>query len=109
AVRFVYDPLGEYKAIESAVDNPEKNVLHFGVAYRLGEATRGTATPGVFANVNDETGLGVEFAWKLRRFFATAEYFLQTDEQANPAVGPDVEADGFHAQFGVFVVPSKHE
>ena len=109
ATRFFYDPLGEYKLIEGAVDNPETNILHFGLAYRFGETPKGTATPGVFTTVNDQTALGVEFAWKLRRFYAMAEYFLQTDEQANPAVEPDVEADGFHAQFGVFVVPKTQE
>ena len=109
AVRVTYDPLGEYKLIEGAVDHPEKNILHFGVAARTGEAMKGTATAGVFQNVNNEDALGVEVAWKFRRFFAMGEYFLQKDEQANPAAGPDVNANGFHAQFGVFVQPKRQE
>lgn len=107
--RVVYDPFGEYKLIEGAVDNPDHNILHFGIAGRTGEAMKGTATAGVFTNVNNEDALGVEVAWKFRRFFAMGEYFRQKDEQANPTVGPDVNANGFHAQFGVFVVPKTQE
>ena len=109
AARVTYDPLGEYKLIEGAVDNPQKNILHFGVAYRGGEVPRGLSSVGTFQDPNDETALGVEFAWKFKRFYAMAEYFQQTDEQANPTVGPDIDANGYHAQFGVFVVPSHHE
>ena len=64
---------------------------------------------GVFESPDDETALGIEAAWKLRRFYAMAEYFLQTDEQDNPVLGPDVDANGYHVQLGVFVVPTKHE
>ena len=109
AARVVYDPFGEYKLIEGAVDDPENNILHFGIAARTGEAMKGTATAGVFTGVNNEDALGVEVAWKFHRFFAMGEYYLQKDEQANPAAGPDVNANGFHAQFGVFVVPKKQE
>jgi hypothetical protein len=38
-----------------------------------------------------------------------AEYFDQSSEQQNPTPGPDIDANGFHAQLGVFIVPSKHE
>ena len=107
--RVVYDPLGEYKIVEGAVDNPEKNILHFGVSYRGGEVPRGLSSPGTVEDVNDETALGVELAWKFRRFSALGEYFQQTDEQANPTVGPDIDASGFHVQFGVFVVPKTQE
>jgi len=107
--RIVYDPLGEYKLVEGATDNPEKNVLHFGVAYRGGEVPRGLATVGNFEDPNDETAFGVEIAWKYKRFFAMGEYYKQTDEQANPTVGPDIDANGYHAQFGVFVQPKKQE
>jgi phosphate-selective porin len=109
AARVVYDPFGEYKLAEGATENPEKNVLHFGVAYRGGEVPKGTATAGVFTNVDNETAFGFEAAWKYRRFFAMGEYYKQTDQQANPTVGPDVDSDGFHVQFGVFVVPSTQE
>ena len=109
AARVWFDPFGEYKIIESAVDNPEKHQLHFGLAYRGGEVPRGFSSVGIFEDPSDETAFGVEAAWKYRRFSAIAEYYDQTDEQANPTVGPDIDANGFHAQFGVFVVPSKHE
>ena len=107
--RFWYDPLGEYRLVEGATDNPEKNILHFGLAYRGGEAAKGLSSPGIFENPNNETAAAFEFAWKYRRFAAQAEYYLQTDEQANPTAGPDVDANGFYAQFGVFVQPSKQE
>jgi phosphate-selective porin len=109
AARVVYDPLGEYKLIEGAVDDPQKNILHFGLAYRFGEVPRGLSSVGVYQNPNNETSLGFEFAWKLKRFYAMGEYFLQTDEQANVTVGPDIDANGYTAQFGVFVVPTTQE
>jgi len=109
AARVWFDPFGEYKLVEGAVDNPEKNQLHVGLAYRGGEVPRGFSSVGVFEDPNNETAYGVEAAWKYRRFSAMAEYYKQTDEQANPVAGPDLDANGFHAQFGVFVVPEKHE
>jgi hypothetical protein len=109
AARVWFDPLGEYKLIEGATDDPEENQLHFGLAYRGGEVPRGLSSVGVFEDPNNETALGVEAAWKYRRFFAMGEYFTQTDEQANSVVGPDVDASGFHVQFGVFLVPKKQE
>jgi len=109
AARVWVDPFGEYKLIESAVENPEKHQLHFGLAYRGGEVPRGLSSVGVFEDPDDETAFGVEAAWKYRRFFAMAEYFNQTDSFENPVAAPDLDANGFHAQFGVFVVPSKHE
>jgi phosphate-selective porin len=109
AARVVYDPLGEYKLIESAVDDPQHHILHLGLAYRTGEVAKGTATTGVFEDPNDESALGVEVAWKYKRFYALGEYYMQTDEQANPTAGPDIDANGYHAQFGVFLVPKKHE
>jgi len=108
-VRVVYDPLGEYKLIEGAVDDPQKNLLHFGLAYRLGEVPRGLSSVGVYQNPNDETALGFEAAWKYKRFYAMGEYFMQTDQQQNPTVGPDINANGYNAQFGVFVVPKSQE
>lgn len=107
--RVVYDPFGEYKLIESAVDDPQKNILHFGLAYRFGEVPRGLSSVAVFESPNDETALGFEVAWKFKRFYAMGEYFLQTDSQANPTVGPDIDANGFTVQFGAFVVPKSQE
>jgi hypothetical protein len=109
AARFFYDPFGEFKLIESAVDDPQKNLLHIGVAYRGGEVPKGLSSAGTFEDVNDETAFDFEVAWKFRRFYAMGEYFVQTDEQANPTVGPDVDANGYHVQFGAFVVPKRQE
>ena len=109
AVRVVYDPFGEYKLVEGAVDDSQKNQLHFGVAYRLGEVPRALSSVGVFESPNDETALGFEVAWKYRRFYAMGEYFMQTDSRTNPTVGPDIDANGFETQFGVFVVPKSQE
>jgi phosphate-selective porin len=111
AARVVYDPLGEYKMVEGAVDNPEKNQLHFGLAYRFGEVPRGFSSVGVFESPNDEQALGYEVAWKFRRYFAMGEYFTQTNELVNPTniAGPDIDANGYTAQLGVFVVPTKQE
>ncbi len=109
AARVVYDPLGEYKLLEGASDDPQKNILHFGLAYRFGEVPRGLSSVGVFESPNDETALGFEAAWKYKRFYAMGEYFLQTDSQTNLTVGPDIEANGFTLQFGVFVVPKSQE
>jgi phosphate-selective porin OprO/OprP len=109
AVRVVYDPFGEYKLVEGAVDDPQKNILHFGLAYRFGEVPRGLSSVGVFQNPNDETAFGFEVAWKYKRFYAMGEYFLQSDAQSNPTVGPDIDANGFTVQFGAFVVPKTQE
>lgn len=109
AARVVYDPLGEYKPIESATENPEKNILHFGLAYRFGEVPRGLSSVGVFQNPNDESAAAFEVAWKFRRFFAAGEYYEQTDEQRNPTVGPDIDARGYYGQFGVMVAPKTQE
>jgi phosphate-selective porin len=109
AGRVYYDPFGEYKLSEGAQDNPDKHVLHFGLAYRTGEVAKGTATTGVFEDPNNESAYGLEAAWKYRRFFALAEYYGMTDEQKNPTAAPDIDSKGYHAQFGVFVVPKKVE
>jgi len=109
AARIWYDPFGECRILESATDNPERHRLHFGLAYRGGEVPRSLSSVGVFQDPNDETAFGFEAAWTFRRFFAMAEYFQQTDEQQNSTVGPDIDASGFHAQFGVFVVEKQQE
>ena len=48
AVRVVYDPFGEYKLIEGAVDDPQKNQLHFGLAYPFRQVPRALSSVGVF-------------------------------------------------------------
>lgn len=109
AARVWIDPLGEYKLSESANDASDKNLLHLGLGYRGGEVMRGTATAGVFEDADDETAANLEVAWRWRRLFAMGEYFTQTDEMSNPTAGADVEARGWHAQFGVMVQQKQHE
>jgi hypothetical protein len=109
AARVWIDPLGEYILSETANNDVHKNIFHFGVAYRGGEVDKGTATPGVFQSPDNETAASVEIAWRWSRLYAMGEYFVQKDELKNPVVAPDVNARGYHAQFGVMVHPTKHE
>ena len=98
AARVWFDPFGEYLLREGAVDHPEKNIFHVGVAMRGGEVMRGPSTAGVFEDPDDQTAYNLELAWKFRSLFATAEYYTQTTEFANPTVGPDIDSDGYHVQ-----------
>ena len=110
AARVWIDPLGEYKLFEAANDATQKNILHIGLGYRGGEVMRGTATTGVFEDPDNESAANLEIAWRWSRLWAMAEYFMQTDEQQNPLpVGPDIDANGWHVQFGVMVQPTQHE
>lgn len=106
--RVFVNPFGEYKLSESAVENPERLLLHLGAAYRLGEAIQGTPDD-VILNPNDQTAWNAEFALKYLGLFATGEYFRQTDEQERPVPGPDIDSDGWHAQLGYFIVPERFE
>jgi len=111
AARVWVDPLGEYKLTEGTSENPEHNILHFGLGYRGGEAGRipdfmvpATQTGIIFEDADDQKAYNVEFAWKWHRLFATAEYFGQTSENENPPPATaDVDAAAYHAQFGVGV------
>jgi len=109
AARVWFDPLGEYVLSEGALDNPEGMILHFGASARAGEAARGTATPGVVEDPDDERALGAEAAWRWSRLWATAEYFRMRDEQQNPASGPDIASRGWFAQITGMIVPGTFE
>jgi phosphate-selective porin len=109
AARVWIDPLGEYKLFESGNDASSQHVLHLGFGYRGGEVMKGTATPGVFEDPNNETAWDFEAAWRWERLFAMGEYFSQTDTLKNPSSLPSVDAQGWHAQFGVMVQPKHHE
>jgi len=103
--RLFFHPLGAYALSEGASDAGADPVLHLAVGVRGGEAIRGR-TPGAIAEEADnQTAYNVEFAYKAPRFYSTAEYYRMTDEQENPAEGPDIDSDGFHAQVGYMVVP----
>ena len=105
AGRIFIDPLGPYDLAEGATDAGARPVLHLGIGTRTGRQIRGRTAPGVFTDADRQTALNGEFAFKTLRFYSTAEYFWQTEEQQNPVVGPDIESRGYHAQVGFMVVP----
>ncbi len=105
AGRIFIDPLGPYELAEGATDAGARPVLHLGIGTRTGRQIRGRTAPGVFTDADRQTALNGEFAFKALRFYSTAEYFWQTEEQQNPVVGPDIESRGYHAQVGFMVVP----
>ena len=107
--RVWWDPRGEYKLFESANDQTDKNIVHVGLGVHTGEAIRGTATSGVFEDVNNQTAWNLELAWRNARLFATGEYFAMKDEQANPTAGADIDSTGWHAQVGWMVRPKTVE
>ncbi|HXI04157.1 MAG TPA: porin [Candidatus Saccharimonadales bacterium] len=123
AGRLVWDPLGEYKPSESAVDHSGKTLLHFGLSARTGELIRGTDHPELFTHPDNETALGVEGAWTWGRLFAMAEYFRSAAETTDigpsdpndpnspvaATKGANLRAAGLNVQFGVMVVPGKIE
>lgn len=109
AARIWFDPLGEYKLTESAADAPDRAIFHVGVGYRTGEAIRGTATPGVVEDPDDQSAWNLELAFTRKRFFATGEYFVMEDEQHNPVSSAEVDSEGFHAQVGFAAIPKRLE
>jgi hypothetical protein len=96
--RIHFDPNGEYKLSETAVDNPDKINYTFGAAF-LQNATDAAG------ELNDTTIEGF-FALKYRRLFVLADYYQRAEEEA---AGPDTDADGYVAQVGCFLVPGKIE
>ena len=107
--RVWWDPLGEYKLLESAHEAEEKGIFHVGLGFHTGEAIRGTETIGVVEDVNDQTAWGVELAARWKRLFATGEYFSMTDDVENSAAPIEVDSDGWHAQVGLMVTPKGFE
>lgn len=111
------DPLGEYKPGETAVDGPEKPVVHVGLGFRTGEKMKAgdTFTPEgeedpvtIFEGPDDQTACNLELVFKSARFFATGEYFRMTEERKNPPpASADRDSDGFHVQGGFLAVPRK--
>jgi phosphate-selective porin len=105
AGRVFVQPLGAYSLSESAVDAVKSPVLHLGLGARTGKQIRGRTAAGIVEDVDNQTALDVEFAFKTARFFSTAEYFWMTDEQQNPVAGPDIDSRGYHVQAGYMVQP----
>jgi phosphate-selective porin OprO and OprP len=107
--RVFFDPLGPYGLSEGAADAGDDPVLHLGVGARAGEQIRGRTPGGIVEHADNQTAYNGEFAYKSRRFYSTAEYFWMTDEQENPAEGPDVVSTGFHVQAGFMIIPRTTE
>jgi hypothetical protein len=105
ASRFFINPLGPYELAEGATDAGAGPVMHLGIGTRTGRQIRGRTATGVFTDADRQTALNGEFAFKALRFYSTAEYFWQTEEQQNPVAGPDIESRGYHAQVGFMAVP----
>lgn len=103
--RVFFDPWGPYTLAEGSADAPENPVIHFGAGIRGGKPIRGRSPSSVVERPDNETAYNVEFAYKSRRLFGTAEHFWMTDEQENPLDARDINARGFHAQASYAVVP----
>jgi phosphate-selective porin len=98
AARVHFDPAGEYKLEESAVDHPEKFNWTIGAAW--------TRAADDDAAELDATTLDYFFAFKYRPLSFTAEWFERSQENST---GPDTDLDGYIAQAGLFVVPRRLE
>ena len=107
--RAYLQPLGPHALSESSVDAADKPTLHLGVAARGGKQIRGRTAAGVVEDADNQSAFDVEFAYRSRRFFSTAEYFLMVDEQDAPVAGPNIDSRGLHAQAGYMLVPRKVE
>ena len=108
AARVFFNPLGVYALSEGSSDVSEP-VLHVAAAVRHGAQIRGRTPTGIVQDADHQTAFDIEFAYKASRFSATAEFFWMTDEQANPVALADLTSQGYHAQAGVMVVPSRAE
>lgn len=105
--RAYVQPLAPYILAESAVDGGDKPSLHVGVGARGGKQIRGRTATGIVEDADDQSAYNVEFAFKSRHVFATAEYFLMRDEQHAPLAGRDIDSRGFHAQAGYLLMQRK--
>lgn len=99
AARFNFDPAGEYKLEESAVEHPDK------LNWTIGGAWTQTATDNA-GDLDDSIANGF-FGLKYKRLSVTAEYYDRTTETVTAA--GDTDSDGFIAQAGLFLIPRKFE
>lgn len=99
-----WDPNGEYKLSESAVDHPEKVNWTIGAAYLANEIQPDAKKT---TEAIDEWRAEGFFALKYKRLSVLGDYYERRAQQA--AGAPDVRSDGYIAQVGFFVVPRRHE
>jgi len=99
AVRIHFDPNGEYKLSESAVDNPEQVNWTIGVAFQNNR----TDAAGELDQNSGEFFFGLKF----RRLFILLDQYARTLDQTAPA--PRIDQSGSLVQVGFFLVPAKIE
>jgi hypothetical protein len=104
AGRMHWDPNGEYKLSESAVDHFDKPIWTIGAAYMLNTTQASLLKTAEELAQNTLEGF---FGLKYKRLFVLADYYARTQEQA--AAAPDVDSTGAIAQVGFFFVPRKLE
>lgn len=102
--RIHWDPNGEYKLSETAVDHPDKPLWTIGAAYML--STTEASLLKSAEELSQDTLEGF-VGLKYKRLFGLADYYARTQEQAG--VAPDVDSSGAIAQVGCFIVPRKLE
>ena len=108
--RVVWDPLGEFKLLESDLDGRgAEPTLHFGLAYRAGEPGKGLVSAGIFDGVDGQSAWTFEAAFRGYGLFALGEYFRMTDELSNPLPDRDVDSRGYNLQVGCMIVPKTFE
>jgi len=104
AARIHWDPSGEYKLSEAAVDHPDHPNWTIGLAYMLN--TTEASLLKTAESLQQTTGEAY-WGFKHKNLFALADYYKRTQEIAGGA--PDVDSDGGIAQIGFFLVPRKIE
>jgi phosphate-selective porin OprO/OprP len=107
--RVFVNPLGAYNPAEGAVEAIEKPVLHLGGGFHTGKAIRGRTPAGIVQDVDNQTAINGEAAYKTGRLFTAAEYFWMRDQQRNPIDGRDIDSRGFYLQGGYMLVPRRVE
>ena len=107
--RAYVQPLAPYTLSESAVENADRPALHVGVAVRGGKQIRGRTQSGIVEDADDQSAVGAEFAFRMRRLYSTVEYFWMTDAPRTPLAGRDITSRGLHAQAGFMLVPRRLE
>jgi phosphate-selective porin OprO/OprP len=109
--RIYLQPFGTYSLSEGSSDMAEdaSAVLHLGAGARTGKQIRGRTASGIFEDADDQSAFNGEFAFKMPRFFSTAEFFWMRDEQDNPVDSRTIHSRGFHAQAGYMLLPRRLE
>jgi phosphate-selective porin len=97
AARVHFDPNGEYKLAETAVEHPDKVNYTLGLAYLMNQED---ATADI-----DITTAEAFFGLKYKRLFVLGDWYDRTEE----APAGDFDSDGGIAQVGYFFIPRKLE